>query len=119
MFFSILSRLKRAGLPSIEAGSFVRADWVPQMADTAEVLSRLKEYGDVDLTKDVSVLTPNAKGLEAALAAGVGEVAIFGSASEKFSKKNINCTIDESMSRFEVVAKGALAKGNLICLIYN
>ncbi len=81
------------------------------MADTAQVIERLKADNSIDLKKDVSVLTPNSKGLEAAFAAGVGEVAIFGAASEKFSKKNINCSIDESLAKFSVVAKEALSKG--------
>lgn len=104
-------RLRSAGLRSMEVGSFVRADWVPQMADTAEVIEQLKQLNDPDLLRDVSVLTPNIKGLEAAIKSGVGEVAIFGSASEGFSKKNINCTIDESLARFEVVAKEAINRG--------
>lgn len=89
----------------------MRADWVPQMADTADVIAQLKLLEDPSLLQDVSVLTPNIKGLEAAMEAGVGEVAIFGSASEKFSKKNINCTIDESLARFDVVAKEAINRG--------
>ena len=94
----------------------MRADWVPQMADTAQVISALKTQGIVDLLQDVSVLTPNAKGLESAIMAGVGEVAVFGAASEKFSKKNINCSIDESLERFSVVAKTAVGRGFFLLL---
>ena len=104
-------RLKKSGLGSIEIGSFVRADWVPQMADTAQLIEHLRTEGVLDLTTEASVLTPNMKGLEAAVAAGVGEVAIFGAASEKFSKKNINCSIDESLARLSVVAKEAINRG--------
>lgn len=107
----LIRRLKKSGLGSIEIGSFVRADWVPQMADTAQLIEHLRAEGVLDLTTEASVLTPNMKGLEAAVAAGVGEVAIFGAASEKFSKKNINCSINESLARFSVVAKEAINRG--------
>lgn len=109
----LITRLKAAGLSSIEAGSFVRADWVPQMADTPQVLRALREAGKVDLKKDVTVLTPNAKGLAGALDAGVGEVAVFGAASESFSQKNINTSIDKSLANFEVVAKEAIKSGKI------
>lgn len=107
---NLIKSLRDAGLKSMEVGSFVRADWVPQMADTAEVIEQLREY-DSSMLQDVSVLTPNLKGLEAAMSAGVGEVAVFGSASEKFSKKNINCSIDESIQKFQDVAKVAIDRG--------
>ncbi len=84
------------------------------MADTAQVIDRLRAEGVLNLATEASVLTPNAKGLEAAVAAGVGEVAIFGAASEKFSKKNINCSIEESLARFSVVAKEATSRGWLV-----
>lgn len=110
----LITRLKAAGLTSIEAGSFVRADWVPQMADTPQVLRSLRNAGKVDLKEDVTVLTPNAKGLVGALDAGVGEVAVFGAASESFSQKNINASIDKSLANFEIVAKEAIKNGDLV-----
>lgn len=92
----LVNRLTEAGLPAIETTSFVSPKWVPQMSDNSEV------FGCVVKPPSVSypVLVPNMKGLDAALAAGVKEVAVFAAASEAFSKKNINCTIDESFERF-------------------
>lgn len=104
---ALIEALADAGLTSIEAGSFVSPKWVPQMADTAEVLARIQRKPGVSYP----VLTPNMKGLEAALAAGVGEVAIFGAASESFSRKNINCSIAESLERFEPLCAEALRQG--------
>ncbi len=104
---ALIDLLSQTGLRFIEATSFVSPKWVPQMADAADVM--------VGITRKKSViyaaLTPNMKGLEAALEAGVDEVAIFGSASESFSQKNINCTIAESLERFAPVAKAALEAG--------
>jgi hydroxymethylglutaryl-CoA lyase len=111
---NLIKKLRQAGIRSMEVGSFVRADWVPQMADTAQVVEQLKALlapADPGLMGDVAVLTPNMKGLEAAIASGVGEVAVFGSASEKFSKKNINCSIDESILKFQDVAREAISRG--------
>jgi isopropylmalate/homocitrate/citramalate synthase len=104
---AFIEKLIAAGLTAIEAGSFVSPKWVPQMADTAEVL--LAFAGRVGVS--LPVLVPNEKGLDAALAAGAGEIAIFGAASETFSQKNINCSIDESLVRFRPVAERALAAG--------
>ena len=105
---ALIDRLAEAGLRVIEAGSFVSPKWVPQMADTAEVLARIARKPGVGYP----VLVPNMKGLEAAAAApGVDEIAVFGAASETFSRKNINCSIQESLDRFAEVARAALAKG--------
>lgn len=88
---AFIEKLIAAGLTSIEAGSFVSPKWVPQMAGTAEVLKAFEGRAGLSLP----VLVPNEKGLDAALAAGAREIAIFGAASETFSRKNINCSIDE------------------------
>jgi hydroxymethylglutaryl-CoA lyase len=99
----LIERLAAAGLPSIEATAFVSPKWVPQMADHTEVLERIRRKPGVSYP----VLTPNLKGFEAARAAGAAEVAIFGAASEAFSRKNINCSIAESLERFRPVAEAA------------
>jgi hydroxymethylglutaryl-CoA lyase len=96
-----------AGFRSIEAGSFVSPKWVPQMADTAEVMKTLRRKPGVSYP----VLVPNLKGLEGALAAGAGEIAIFAAATEAFSRRNTNCSIAESMERFEPVCRSALDQG--------
>jgi hydroxymethylglutaryl-CoA lyase len=92
----LIERLAGAGLVSVEATAFVSPKWVPQMADHTEVLERIRRKPGVSYP----VLTPNLKGFEAARAAGATEVAIFGAASEAFSRKNINCSIAESLERF-------------------
>ena len=102
----LINMLSDAGFLSIEAGSFVSPKWVPQMADSAEVLKQIKRRKGVGYP----CLTPNIKGFELAIAAGVEEVAIFGAASESFSQKNINCSIDESIERFIPLCEQALAK---------
>jgi hydroxymethylglutaryl-CoA lyase len=99
----LIDRLADAGLTAIEAGAFVSPKWVPQMADTAEVMAGLKPRPGVSYP----VLVPNMKGFEAAVAAGAREIAIFGAASETFSQKNINCSIAESLERFAPVAAAA------------
>jgi isopropylmalate/homocitrate/citramalate synthase len=99
----LIERLAEAGLSSVEATAFVSPKWVPQMADHTEVLERIRRKPGVSYP----VLTPNLKGFEAALAAGATEVAIFGAASEAFSRKNINCSIAESLERFRPVAEAA------------
>ncbi|QDE30593.1 hydroxymethylglutaryl-CoA lyase [Shewanella polaris] len=93
---TLITQLGDAGVKRIEAGSFVSPKWVPQMADSDAVLQQLKRQAGVVY----SALTPNLKGFELALAARADEVAIFGAASESFSQKNINCSIDESIERF-------------------
>jgi hydroxymethylglutaryl-CoA lyase len=103
----LIERLADAGLPAVEATAFVSPKWVPQMADHTEVLEGIRRRPGVSYP----VLTPNLKGFEAARAAGATEVAIFGAASESFSKKNINCGIAESLERFRPVAEAANAAG--------
>jgi len=103
----LVERLAAAGLPNVEAASFVSPKWVPQMADGAELMRRLRRRPDTLY----SALTPNMKGLQAALEARVDEVVIFGAASEAFSQKNINCSIAESIARFEPVAQAAREAG--------
>ncbi|WP_338929191.1 hydroxymethylglutaryl-CoA lyase (plasmid) [Roseomonas mucosa] len=104
---ALIEALADAGLRSIEAGSFVSPKWVPQMAGTAEVLAGIAPRPGVGHP----VLVPNLKGLEAALAAGAREIAVFGAASESFSRANINCSIAESLERFAPVVEQALAAG--------
>jgi hydroxymethylglutaryl-CoA lyase len=103
----LIERLADAGLPAVEATAFVSPKWIPQMADHTEVLERIKRKSGVAYP----VLTPNLKGLEAARAAGATEVAIFGAASESFSRKNINCSIAESLERFKPVVEFARTAG--------
>lgn len=104
---ALIERLAMAGLSSIEAGSFVSPRWVPQMAGTAEVFARLQRRSGTSYT----VLVPNHQGFEAAVAAGVREVAVFTSASESFAQRNTNCSITESLARFEPVCDAASAAG--------
>ncbi len=104
---ALIERLADAGLRTIEAGSFVSPKWVPQMADTAAVLQALKRRPGVVY----QVLVPNLKGFEAARAAKADEVAIFAAASESFSRRNINCSIAESIERFAPVTEAAKAAG--------
>jgi hydroxymethylglutaryl-CoA lyase len=104
---ALIDALGAAGLRSIEAGAFVSPKWVPQMADTAAVLARLKRLPGVSYP----VLVPNLQGFEAACAAGVEEIAVFGAASESFSRRNINCSIGESLERFRPVVDAATARG--------
>jgi hydroxymethylglutaryl-CoA lyase len=103
----LIRRLSAAGLRDIEVTSFVAPKWVPQMADHAEVMKGLPRDGGVTC----SVLTPNLKGFEAAVAAGAREVAVFAAASEGFSRKNINCSIAESIDRFVPILEAARSAG--------
>jgi hydroxymethylglutaryl-CoA lyase len=103
----LIDRLSRAGFRNIEAASFVSPKWVPQMATSTEVMANItRRAGTI-----YSALTPNMQGFEAALASRADEVVIFGSASEAFSQKNINCSIAESIARFESVARAAKEHG--------
>ncbi len=95
----LVRRLLDCGFGNIEAGSFVSPKWVPKMADTAEVMAA---FGPAERER-LSVLVPNVRGMEGAVAAKAREVAIFGAASEAFSQKNINCSIQESLDRFRPV----------------
>lgn len=114
----LIDRLAAAGARTIEAGSFVSPKWVPQMADTAEVLSLIHRRPGVGYP----VLVPNMKGLEAAIASGVEEVAVFAAASEAFSQRNINCSIAESLERFapvmeEAARRGLKVRGYVSCVL--
>ncbi|SHH26516.1 hydroxymethylglutaryl-CoA lyase [Marivita hallyeonensis] len=104
---ALVDCLSRAGFRRIECASFVSPKWVPQMADSGQVLGGITRVDGVSY----AALTPNMRGFEAAMAARADEVAIFGSASEGFSKANINATIDESLDRFRPVASAALEQG--------
>lgn len=104
---ALVDCLSRAGFRRIEAASFVSPKWVPQMADSADVLAGITRAEGVRY----AALTPNMRGFDGAVAAKVDEVAIFGSASEGFSKANINATIAESLERFAPVAAAAQAAG--------
>jgi hydroxymethylglutaryl-CoA lyase len=104
---ALIERLAAAGLPAVEATSFVSPKWVPQMADAAQVMAAINRRPGTSYP----VLVPNLKGLEGALAACAQEVAVFAAASESFSRRNINCSIDESLARFEPVCERALAAG--------
>lgn len=99
----LIGRLVGAGERVIEAASFVSPKWVPQMADSTEVMHRLPRGDGVTYT----ALVPNMKGFESALDAGCEEIAVFGAASETFSQKNINCNIQESLDRFRPVIEAA------------
>ena len=103
----LIDRLTDAGLPVIEATAFVSPKWVPQMADNAAVMAGIRRKKTVDYP----VLVPNRQGLAAAIAAGCDEVVVFGAATESFSKRNTNCTIDEGLARFAEVCAEAIARG--------
>ena len=110
--------LQLAGLKHIEVTSFVSPKWVPQMADNAEVMAGIERQGDVRY----SVLVPNMKGMEAALATQPDEVVVFAAATEAFSQRNINCSIEESIERFRPVVEAAHAnqlrvRGALSCAV--
>ena len=103
----LVDRLTDAGFTNIEVTSFVSPKWVPQMADAAEVMARIRRKPGVHY----SVLMPNMKGFEGALAAKADEIVVFAAASEAFSQSNINCSIDESIERFRPVAAQAQQHG--------
>jgi len=115
---AFIDMLSDAGLQSIEAGAFVSPKWVPQMADSDKVFAGIHRKSGVSYP----ALVPNEKGMEAAIAAGVREVAVFAAASESFSRKNINCSIDESLARFAPVMDMARAhdvrvRGYVSCVL--
>ena len=115
---ALIDRLADAGLRDIEATAFVSAKWVPQMADHADVMRRLVRREGVRYP----VLVPNLQGFENALAAGADEIAVFAAASESFSRRNINCSIDESLARFAPVLEAALradvpVRGYISCVL--
>jgi hydroxymethylglutaryl-CoA lyase len=114
----LINQLSSAGFTQIETGSFVSPKWVPQMANSAEVFAGIARKPTVRY----SALTPNLKGFEAALEAGADEVAVFAAASEAFSQKNINCSIDESIQRFYPVMEQAAkhripVRGYVSCVV--
>lgn len=125
----LLKKLSNSGLQSIEVGSFVSPKWVPQMENTDKLCNYIKEQKQLNneklQTKNISfsVLTPNMKGLLNAIKYdGMDEIAIFGAASEEFSQKNINCSIEESLNKFEPVVKHALihqkkVRGYISCVL--
>jgi hydroxymethylglutaryl-CoA lyase len=102
-----IERLAAAGLPAVEATSFVSPRWVPQLADAAEVYAGLSRRAGTSYP----VLVPNLAGLERAITAGVEEIAVFTAASELFNRKNINASIEESLERIRKLAAPALARG--------
>lgn len=104
---ALIDLLSSTGLKTIEVGSFVSPKWVPQMSDTEAVLAGIQRRPDIMYP----VLTPNMRGFEAAVKAGAREVAVFGAASERFSRKNINCSIAESLERFTPVCQAAREQG--------
>ncbi len=104
---ALVDRLSACGFAKIETASFVSPKWVPQLADGAEVMAAITRKPGVRYT----ALTPNMKGYARARVAGADEVAVFGSASETFSQKNINCSIDESIERFRPILQAAQADG--------
>ena len=101
----LVHRLMAAGCREIEVTSFVSPKWVPQMADNAEVMAGIQRRPGVRY----AVLTPNMKGLEAALLSRPDEIVVFGAASEAFSQRNINCSVAESIERFRPVVAAAKA----------
>ncbi|MEE4662061.1 MAG: hydroxymethylglutaryl-CoA lyase [Halieaceae bacterium] len=115
---ALVNRLAAAGLPVVETGSFVNPKWVPQMASSEAVFEAITRRAGTRYT----ALTPNMRGFERALAAGADEVAVFAAASEGFSQKNINCSIDESLARFRPVTRAAAeadipVRGYISCVI--
>jgi len=114
----LIDRLAEAGVSVIEATSFVSPKWVPQMGDNTAVLEGIKRHPQTIYT----ALTPNLQGFDGAIQAGANEVAIFGAASESFSRKNINCSIAESLKRFEPIVSAASAleipvRGYVSCVV--
>ncbi len=114
----LIEKLVDAGLPVVESGAFVSPKWVPQMAASGEVFKGVQKRADVSYP----MLVPNMKGLEAALEAGVEEIAIFAAATDSFSQNNINCSMDESIERFRLVVERAIkqnirVRGYISCVL--
>jgi isopropylmalate/homocitrate/citramalate synthase len=115
---ALIGRLRDCGLKTIEAGSFVNPAWVPQMANSGDVVKQLV----TDKTATYPVLVPNLRGLDDAIASGAREIAVFAAASETFSQKNINCSVRQSIERFSEVIEKALAvdikiRGYISCVM--
>ena len=109
---NFITKLANSGLKKIEVGSFVSPKWVPQMTGSGQLFKRFnkaKAEGKIAKLVQGSALVPNTKGMEMALAAGVKEIAVFAASSESFSKKNINCSIQESIKRFKPVLEMAVS----------
>ncbi|MGH1470811.1 MAG: hydroxymethylglutaryl-CoA lyase [Cellvibrionaceae bacterium] len=118
----LIDNLISAGVNNIEAGSFVNSNWVPQMAGSDELLSAISKKYHANSAIHFTALTPNIKGVERAIASGVKEIAVFASATESFSKKNINCSINESLHRFHDATQIALehdlkVRGYISCVV--
>jgi hydroxymethylglutaryl-CoA lyase len=118
----LIRRLASCGLNTIEATAFVSPKWVPQMADAAAVMAGLPTSDAAKAGVSFPVLTPNLRGLDAAIDAGAREVAVFGAASEAFSQKNINCSIAESLERFKPLVatardRGLKVRGYVSCVL--
>lgn len=108
----LIERLAQSGLSTIEATSFVSPKWVPQLADGPQVLKGIQHLrGSKGTTLEFPVLVPNIKGLELAHKSGAQEIAVFVSATEGFSQKNINCSVDESLLRVQRVGERARTLG--------
>ena len=115
---ALIEQLADAGVAYIESGSFVSPKWVPQMATSTDVFNGINRKENITY----AALTPNMKGFEAAMEVNASEVAIFGAASEAFSQKNINCSIEESLQRFEPIMQAAKAanipvRGYVSCVV--
>lgn len=113
-----INKLSQTGLKNIEVTSFVSPKWIPQMADNMQVYQTIQKRSDISYP----VLVPNIKGLENALKVGVKEIAVFGAASESFSKKNINCSIKDSMNNIKTVVQEAQnndvkVRGYVSCIV--
>ncbi len=109
---NLINGLRQAGVKHIEVTGFVSPKWVPQLADAKEVCAALNTNDDTaDSHVQYSALTPNLKGLDAAIESNIKEVAVFTAASETFNQKNINCSIDESFARFEPLIDKAIGSG--------
>ncbi|XP_053316043.1 3-hydroxymethyl-3-methylglutaryl-CoA lyase, cytoplasmic isoform X2 [Spea bombifrons] len=114
----LINRLSESGLSVIEVTSFVSSKWVPQMSDNTEVMQAIQKHPGLRYP----VLTPNIHGLNSAIAAGATEISVFGAASQSFSEKNINCSIEESMNKFEDVVRTACSlnipvRGYVSCVL--
>lgn len=106
----LIKRLADAGCRAIEAASFVSPKWIPQLADSPEVMKEILPMA-TEKSIRIHVLTPNMKGFERAVQSGAKEAVVFASASEGFSWKNTNCSIDEALNRAQEVVKAALSRG--------
>lgn len=114
----LVNRLAKAGVSHIESGSFVSPKWVPQMADSLQVMQNIERFENVRY----AALTPNKRGFDQAIEANANEVAIFAAASESFSQKNINCSIEESLQRFSEIMSAAKSanipvRGYVSCIL--